>query len=99
MLINALDEETISQEKEARKICLCVAFGKLPEGIILRCEELNGKDAPKNSVRLRNIRDGELCTATDICLTKGDSYDLKIDMSRMYSCPYRTTKTGLMLDN
>jgi hypothetical protein len=96
MLTNTLNEdkaeERIDIEEKARDICVCVASKGLPEGKILLCDELNGKDAPKHSLRLMYLKKGQVCIATNIRLIGTVDYEFSINLTQMYNCPCRTTR-------
>ena len=102
MLTNSLGENEISEgidiEEKAKGICMYPQFRKL-FGNIIFCGGLFGKNAPKHSVKLSRIQEGEVCLATNICSNGTVDYKYDIDVNRMYDCLYRTTKTRLISDD
>jgi hypothetical protein len=96
MLTNALNEdkaeEEIGIEEKAREICVRVISKELPEGKILLCKDLYGKDAPRYSLRLKYLKEGQVCTATNICPIGKVDYEVSIDLNQMCACPCKTTR-------
>ena len=74
-------------------ICSCSNRIKLPSGDIIKCSKNQGRKLP---FQIPFLSDNEVCRATRFNLkSKHVIPGTKVEVHRMYNCPYRETYEGI----